>query len=204
MTDTLTPTQAAGRRQFLLLTALFVAPIVAAVTLYLHPEWQPKGRTHHGVLVEPARPLPALKLLDADGKAAADDALLGKWSIVQIGAADCAQPCADKLLQTRQIRTLLNEKRLRVQRVYIAPDAAARDALRTQLGSAHPDLRVFADDGATGARARDFFTLQGPQDAQAIYLLDPLGNWLMVYPEKSDYKNILKDLKYLLKLSQIG
>lgn len=193
--------QAAGRRQFLLLAALFAAPIIAAVTMYLHPEWQPKGRTHHGVLVEPARPLTELSVLDLEGKPADAQVLLGKWSIVYLAAADCAQACADKLLQTRQIRTLLNEKRLRVQRVYLAPDAAARDAAHAQLSALHPDLKFYADQAPAGRRATDFFA---PREAQAIYLLDPLGNWLMVYPGDADYKGILKDLKYLLKLSQIG
>ena len=40
--------------------------------------------------------------------------------------------------------------------------------------------------------------------AQTLYLIDPLGNWMMVYPGPSEYKGILKDIKRLLRVSQIG
>lgn len=198
MTDS---AQTAGRRQFLLLAALFAAPIIAAVVLYNVPELQPKGRTQYGELVTPARPLPELQLLDADGKPAAPEAFLGRWTLFYLGAGPCERSCEDKLFQVRQVRTLLNEKRLRVQRVYLAEDAAALAAIKGRLGAGHPDLRYFSEAGPAGARARDFFQ---PSDPDAIYLVDPLGNWLMVYPAASDYKGMLKDIKKLLRQSQIG
>lgn len=191
----------AGRRQFLLLTALFFVPILAATTLYLVPQLQPQGRTQYGELLTPARPLPELKLLDAAGQPAAADAFRGRWTLFYLGSGPCTRSCEDKLFQVRQVRTLLNEKRLRVQRVYLAEDAAALAAARTQLGGQHPDLQFYSDAGAAGARVRDFFQ---PREADAIYLADPLGNWLMVYPARSEYKGMLKDIKRLLRISQIG
>ena len=193
--------QAAGRRQFLLLAALFAAPIIAAAALYLMPQLQPQGRTHYGELLAPARPLPDLSLLDVAGQPLAPETLRGRWTLFYLGSGPCARSCEDKLFQVRQVRTLLNEKRLRVQRIYLAEDAAALAQARAQLEKAHPDLRYVSDAGAAGARARDFFQ---PREADAIYLTDPLGNWLMVYPAASEYKGMLKDLKRLLRLSQIG
>ena len=198
---TMTDPVKAGRRQFLLLAALFAAPIVAAVALFQLPQFQPTGRTHNGQLVNPARPLPVLQLMTQDGTPAEPDAFRGKWTLIYLGSAGCAKACQDKLFQVRQVRTLLNEKRLRVQRVYLATDAADLAQARSVLAATHPDLRYFSEAGAEGVRARDFFQ---PSEADAIYLLDPLGNWLMVYPAASDYKGMLKDLKRLLRLSQIG
>lgn len=192
--------QSRGRQQFLLLAALFFAPLIAAIVLYFYfPELQPQERTNYGQLVEPARPLPDASLLDASGAPAGDGALRGKWSFVYVGSGDCDQDCAARLHQIRQIRTLLNEKRLRVQRVYIAPGVDALAAARTALEADHPDLQFFADtpDGAYGR----FF---GARDPQALYLVDPLGNWLMVYPAGAESKGILKDIKKLLRVSQIG
>lgn len=37
-----------------------------------------------------------------------------------------------------------------------------------------------------------------------IYLVDPIGNLFMYYPEKSNPLDILSDLKHLLEISQIG
>lgn len=192
----------AGRRQFLLLAALFAAPLIAAFLLYfVWPELQPKGRTNYGELVAPARPVPALRLNGADGKPAGADTLEGKWSFVYLGGAQCDQSCQDKLFQIRQIRILLNQDRDRVQRVYLAPDAVALQAAREVLSPIHTDLLYVAEAGPAGQRASDFFL---PREKDAVYLLDPLGNWLMVYPASAEYKGILKDVKRLLKLSHIG
>lgn len=190
--------QKAGRRQFLLLAALFAAPIVAAVTMFAWPELQPRGRTNYGELVMPVRRMHALQFLAANG-AAADAAIFkGKWSLVYLGGPECGKTCQDKLYQVRQVRTLLNEKRVRVQRIYIAPGAASLQAARTILAPAHPDLIYLAQEAQSATR---FFE---PRGLDAIYLLDPLGNWMMRYPDDAEYKGMLKDIKYLLKLSHIG
>ena len=189
-----------GRQQFLLLAALFFAPLIAAVLLYfVLPDLQPDTRTNYGELITPARPLPDAPLLDADGAEAANEVLRGRWSFIFVGGIDCDDACAEKLYQIRQIRTLLNEKRQRVQRVYLAPDVAALAAARQRLAEQHPDLRYFAD--TPRADYRRFF---GSEDARALYLVDPLGNWLMRYPGDADSKGILKDIKKLLRVAQIG
>ncbi|WP_020650595.1 SCO family protein [Solimonas variicoloris] len=193
-----------GRGQLLLLAALFFGPLVAAVLLYfVFPQFQPQGRTNYGELIDPARPLPALALVDADGKALDREALRGRWTYLYLGGERCDAVCANKLFQFRQIRTLLNEKRMRVQRVYLAPDAAALPALREQLGATHPDLQLYAESAAPVLRA--FLQAGGPaRDPQSVYLIDPLGNWLMVYPAEVDYRKVLDDIKKLLRISQIG
>jgi cytochrome oxidase Cu insertion factor (SCO1/SenC/PrrC family) len=189
-----------GRLQFLLLAALFFAPLFAAIVLYFFaPQWRPQGHTNYGELIRPARPIPVAELLDPAGQAAGPGALRGKWSFVYLGGADCDAVCSAKLIEIRQVRTLLNEKRLRVQRVHIAATPAAAAAVQTELKAHHPDL-VFLSD-TVEADYRRFF---GGQDPQALYLVDPLGNWLMVYPAAAEYKGILKDIKKLLRISQIG
>ncbi|SFF59461.1 Cytochrome oxidase Cu insertion factor, SCO1/SenC/PrrC family [Fontimonas thermophila] len=189
-----------GRLQLLLLAVLFFAPLLAAVLLYfVFPQWQPQTYTNYGELIVPARMLPAAPLLDADGADAGGTALHGKWSFIYLGAENCDAQCADKLYQIRQIRTLLNEKRMRVQRVYIAPDGAALERARAVLAPEHPDLRYYAD-----TPAQDYRRFFGGHDPQALYLVDPLGNWLMVYPGNAESKGILRDIKRLLRFSQIG
>jgi len=37
-----------------------------------------------------------------------------------------------------------------------------------------------------------------------IYLVDPLGNLMLRFPARVDAKRMMKDLKLLLKASQIG
>lgn len=197
----MTETAPRGRKQFLLLATLFFAPLFAAILIYfLVPQWRPDGRTNYGTLVTPARPLPDLPLLDVEGKPIDEHALRGRWTYIYVGTASCDSSCEEKLHQIRQIRTLLNEKRLRVQRLYLAPDAAALAAAHTQLAAEHPDLHFYTDEPSQGA-LRQFFA---PQDPRALYLVDPLGNWLMIYDSKAESPGILKDIKRLLRVSQIG
>jgi cytochrome oxidase Cu insertion factor (SCO1/SenC/PrrC family) len=198
----MTDPKSRSRRLLLVIATLFFAPLVLATLLYYDfPEWQPKGKVNHGVLIDPARPLPSLDLLDASGAHKDETVFRGRWSYLYLAGADCAQACRDKLFQIRQIRTLLNEKRQRVQRVYLAPDAAALASAQVALAAEHPDLRWFALTPGASATLRGLF---GTQDSDALYLVDPNGNYLMVYPAAADSPGILKDIQRLLRLSQIG
>lgn len=187
----------AGRLKLALILSFFIVPVAAAWLLYLKPEFRPGGRVNYGRLVEPARALPELPLEDASGPAPA--ALRGKWTLVHV-ATRCEERCLRQLLISRQTRTLLNQNRARVQRAYVAPDAAAREAARAQLAVEHPDL-VFVSDAGGGAAA---FFAEGSPDRDAIQLLDPNGIWLMSYEGEVDYKGMLKDLKKLLRFSSVG
>lgn len=190
-----------SRLVLLLLATLFFAPIFgAAVLYYAVPGYRPEGRTNYGTLVDPAKPVPALTLVDAAGSAKAD-LLLGKWSLVQLGGRDCNASCAERFLQIRQVRLALGKNLNRLQRVYVAPDRDALQAVQAAHTAEHPDARFVADGGAPGARVADFFR---PVDADAIYLIDPNGNWLMVYTGAIESKLLLKDLKTLMRLSSIG
>lgn len=196
-----------GRGPLLLLAALFFGPMLAATLLYfVFPQFQPQARTNYGELINPARPLPALQLLDAAGKTLDNRAGFGgRWTWLYVGGAHCEAACVDKLFQIRQIRTLLNEKRSRVQRVYLAPSTDALAGLQAQLAADHPDLKFYAEAGET--LQMPAFLQQATAhavDPQALYLIDPHGNWLMVYPGDANSPGILKDIKKLLSLSQIG
>lgn len=191
----------ANRRQFLILLAIFVLPVVAAYLVYFaFPGLRPTHTTNYGQLVEPARPLPALALRDADGKPADASLFHGKWSMVYLAPADCADSCQKQVYLSRQVRTALALNARRLQRVYLAPDAASLAAARGRFAVEHPDLLLLADNGGAAA----FFQ---PAVADALYMVDPLGNWFMLYPPRADqdadFKGILKDLKKLLNQSQV-
>ena len=186
-----------ARLKLLLLAVLFFAPVIGAIGIFFYaPEWF-AGRVNYGTLVSPARPVPQFGLVDTAG-VAAPTTLLGKWSLVYLAGAACDEPCGARLLLTRQVRLALNEKRVRVQRVYVAPDAAAAVRAKAELSVEHPDLVVVV---GAGPAAKDFFQ---PTDPQALYLLDPLGNWLMAYTGAVEHRGLHRDLKKLLRVSRVG
>ena len=199
-----------SRRQFLIMLVLFVLPVAGAYLLYFGlPGQRPGGTTNYGTLVTPARPLPMLDLRDSRGHVVAP--FSQKWSLVYFGAGACAETCRKQIFLGRQVRTALGKDQGRLQRVFVATDGAALTAAQSVLAAAdHPDLIWVVDAGAPGRRAADFFG--AAQAPEALFLVDPLGNWMMTYPahvqqmsdQFADFHGILKDLKHLLLLSNIG
>lgn len=186
-----------AKLKFLALAALFITPLVAAWLLFfVYPEWQPDRHTNYGALVSPARPLPDAGFLDAAG--AAVEFPKGKWSLLYLGSKDCDAACDQRVLLARQVRLSLNQNRERVLRVYLAPDMATLVTARSQLGAAHPDLVFLAVPGSALA------TFFEPKDPNALYLVDPLDNWLMTYGGDIEPKGLLKDIKKLLRYSTAG
>ena len=198
--------QRRGRRQLLLLAALFFVPLAIAFWLYYGGSgWRPVGGTNKGDLVDPAVPLPEVALVRPDGGTTATDFLRGKWTVAYLGDGACDERCRKALYLSRQTRIALNKDMDRVQRVFLAtsPDIDARF-----IATEHPDLQlalVGADEGSQALLAA-FPALDGiaPAAAGRLYLIDPLGNLVLSYAASAPDKALLTDIKKLLKLSHIG
>ena len=85
-----------------------------------------------------------------------------------------------------------NAERERVSRVWLLTGGPAPDAA---LLAAHPDLTVVRVSGAAPAL---------PAGADRIYLVDPLGNFVLAWPSNPDIKAMARDLTRLLRASRIG
>ncbi|HZD20646.1 MAG TPA: SCO family protein [Burkholderiales bacterium] len=196
---------AARRRAiFLVVAATFLLPLAVAIYLYYAPAaWRPAGAVNHGMLIEPARPLPALALATLNGSPTAADFLRHRWTLIYIGAGSCDARCHEALYQIRQVRLALNQDADRVQRLFLATDPCCdRDFLKRE----HPGLVVaLGRDASTQRLIQNFPADTGAlASAGRIYVVDPLGNLMMAHPRDSDPRHLLEDLKRLLKLSQIG
>ena len=192
--------QTKSRIKLLALAVIFFGPFIAAALFYFGPkDWIPETRTAHGRLITPARPLPALGFSNAAGE---PQVLQGRWTLLHLGGAACAEVCRQQLWETRQLRTLLHRRRDRVQRAYLASDAAQAQVLAGELAEEHPRLGVLSLP--RGERQRFMVWLGEMPETAPILLIDPLGNLLMVYGEPLPRKGMLGDIKRLLKLSSIG
>lgn len=208
MTDSV-PAPGRARLKFVLLLVLFAAPVLGAYALYFWaPQaWKPSGRTHHGRLLDPARPVESLSLHDIGGDRLDQSVFNEKWTLLLVGPARCPESCMKRLYDTRQVRTALGRHAPRVQRIFVATDRADAESFQQRISVEHPDLRVLVAEGAEVYGINRQFILDGrgpieyPYD---IYLLDPHANWLMSYTLDTSAKDLLKDLKKLLRLSNIG
>jgi hypothetical protein len=183
-----------NRLKLLGIGAIALAPVVGSYLLYAF--WTPQEHINHGVLLE-ARALPAVQLALVDGKPFDFEQLRGRWVLVMIAGGACPRACEDKLWTIRQVRQAQGKDLQRIERVWLIDDnemPAARLAqdyagtwfVRTQPS---PILDAFVADGSN----RDH-----------IYLVDPLGNVMMRFPQAPEPKRMIKDLGRLLKYSGIG
>jgi hypothetical protein len=97
------------------------------------------------------------------------------------------------LYATRQARTMQGKERDRVVRVWLVVGDAAPSAT---LLAQHPGLVVARVPATALARL--------PGGASPVYLVDPLGNLVLSYPDDPDIRGIAGDLTRLLKASRIG
>lgn len=197
--------RSAARRKMLLLAALFSLPVIVAYGLYFSG-WRPASFGNYGELVQPARPIADVALTQLDGKTLRFNELRGKWTLITFSAAECLSPCEGNLVKMRQVIAAQGEKADRIQSMLIVRDARIRDWLNYAIKD-YPGMRaVVGAPEAVDALARQFtLTVGSPLDnLNRIYLVDPLGNFMMSYPADADGNGIRKDLARLLRVSRIG
>lgn len=195
-----------GRWVLVGLVALFLSGIVGSYVL-IQTGWLPRGTKNYGELLQPARPIADVALSDLEGRPVRFSELKGKWTFVYFGAAECLKPCLDALYKMRQVTAAQGQEAHRVQRVFVVTDPkAAVDPLRHTLVDYPGTIALRGPSEAIRDLAAQFELPVGTPLAglHRIYLVDPLGNFMMSYPADADPSGMNKDLKFLLRASQVG
>jgi cytochrome oxidase Cu insertion factor (SCO1/SenC/PrrC family) len=195
-----------SRLTLIILVIMFALPIVFAWIATKNKSWQPTSGKNYGELVQPARPLPEFSLRKLDGTDFKLEDMRRKWSYVYFVTQTCEQHCQESLVKVRDARLALSGDALRVQYFLIyaqKPDAAEV----AKFAKEHPRLIVLQAEGENVTALLNTFKLPGDESlvaAQRVYLVDPIGNFMMYYPESFPGNGLLKDIRYLLHWSQIG
>lgn len=187
-----------GRRKMLVVMLLCAAPVVASYFTYYVV--RPEGRRNFGELIDPQRPLPAQTSVSLSGQKSTLQALKGQWLLVSVAGGACDEVCSHHLYLQRQLRESLGKDKDRLDWVWLIPDdALVPDKLLPGLTDATV-LRVFA----TGL-AQWLAPASGHQLSQHLYLVDPMGNWMMRFPANLDLSSAARakrDLERLLRASE--
>lgn len=198
-----TDKQAAGRRKIVLLAALAALPLIIAYALYFGG-WRPATTGNYGELVQPPRPVADATYTLLDGASLRFSQLQGKWTFLIFGAAECVGACERNLSNIRRIIEAQGKEAVRVQAVFVATDAKARDWLHYTLKE-YPGTRAIVGPAETVTElARQFASWTQKTPENRVYLVDPLGNLMMSYPADADPSRVRKDLSRLLRASRIG
>ena len=208
-----------GRMILLLIAGIPVTIILAASWLWFFVAKgeldivSVMGTANRGELIQPPRQLQNANLREVSGQAFVFSDLEPRWSMVIPGTDGlCDAGCEKSLYETRQIRIAIGKDVNRLRRMYISDTAsehtqlsptalsdgsAAPDSFADYLEAEHDKLQVLL---LSKAEQKEFFPEQR-EDSTTWYLVDPAGWVMMAYNNQVPYKDVIADLKFLLKNS---
>ncbi len=171
------------------------------------------GTANRGNLVQPPRSLSAVQLRADDGRPFDLSELERHWTLlVPVIGSSCDSACENTLYLTRQIHLAMGKGFLRIQRMMVSEYEPEQIALGvTALSDGHPlplsFERYLADEhrglSAVSVSHADLVDLfpERLADPSIWYLVDPAGWIMMSYNSEIHYKEVMADLKFLLKNS---
>jgi hypothetical protein len=196
-----------ARGRWLMIAVLLVcaAPVIASYLTYF--VIRPQARTNYSDLIAP-RALPAsLPLRDAGGRAVSPLALRGQWLIVVVAGGACDERCERNLWLQRQLHETLGRDKERVDKVWLVDDPVAPrpktlEAIAATAGgvrSGFAPASVLRTD--RGALLDWLAPATGHALEDHLYIVDPLGDWMMRAPADPDPARLKRDLEKLLRAS---
>lgn len=176
-----------GRLQLLLILAVAVGPMVLATFMYKFQFWVPDGRSYHGQMIGNGMSREQLGV-QADEQ---------RWQLLVTAPAQCAEQCQQLVYLARQIQVGLGRDASRASHALAAAEPLAAD-YQALLSREYPRLqRLGLDIGRYRSQTPG---LHEPQ----LWIVDPHGNLVLRYDATVKGKDLLNDMRHLLKLSNIG
>lgn len=193
------PSARTGRWKMIGILLVCAAPVIASYFTYYVV--RPEGRRNYGELINPQRPLPDFKATPLSGQAPAAPltALKGQWLLISVSGSACDATCEQHLYLQRQLRESLGKEKDRLDWLWLVTDEAAVPAALAPALREAQVMRVAPAELGQWLEPADAHRL-----ADHLYLVDPLGNWMMRFPAGMDAAGAAKakrDLERLLRAS---
>lgn len=203
-TDTAVASPKRSNRTLWILVAVCAFPYLGGWFYYQNRDMLPlPPTTNYGTLVSPVRAVGELPLESLNGATFNTVDLRGSWVLVTVADSACSERCQKNLYFLRQVRQAMGNERRRVERLLVLTETSQLAALQPHLAE-HVGMRIAV--GAADAIQHLQTVLQNPNPVaqDGLYIIDPLGNVMMSYPPDFNGELIIKDLRRLLKVSQVG
>lgn len=182
-----------ARFQMFVIAAVFFGPLAVATWMYYSGALTPEGRVNAGTLLEPI-----VSVVDELPESRIAQGTDGHWALIYMNEGVCDDACKDALYTTRQSRLMLGREMERVIRVFLHGDTPPDTVF---IESEHAGLITAIDSGFSGL-------LKNKKPASleegGYFLMDPLGNLVMYFEPTINPREMVDDIKRLLKLSRIG
>lgn len=178
--------------KLLLLLLVCASPVIASYFTYY--VIRPEGRRNYGELINPQRPFPVLTGTTGTGQPVPLSQLKHQWLIIAVADSACDAACEERLFLSRQLREGLGKDKDRLDWVWLRTGGGdVPERLQDGLGTATV-LSVPAD-----ALAQWLQPAEGHALSDHLYVVDPMGNWMMRFPAPIDAAKARKDLERLMR-----
>ncbi len=185
-----------GRVKMLLVLLVCASPVIASYLAFFF--YRPDAGADYRELIIPARAAPpatALPLADLQGRPVDPASLQAQWLLVVVGGGRCDTACEQALVLQRQLRETLGRERERVDKIwFVTDDAPLRPEVLAGIGKDTTVLRVPA-----AAIAAWLEPAPGQAIGAHLYLVDPMGRWMLRAPPDPDPGKLKRDLERLLR-----
>jgi hypothetical protein len=186
-----------GRWQMLMVLAVCAAPVVASYFTYF--VIRPQGRTNYSELILPTRSLPDLPLTDLQGRAVSAASLKGQWLFVIVAGGACDAACEHNLFLQRQLRETLGREKDRIDKIWLVEDdAPVRPEVLKAIEAGTPATVLRAPRAAI---AKWLEPAPGEALEAHLYIVDPMGEWMMRAPVSPNPNKLKGDVDKLLRAS---
>lgn len=197
--DAMARQRSSGRFKMLLIMAACAAPMIASYALYygVRPTG---GATAYSDLIQPTVAMPAVPAQPlASGAPQVLRGLVGQWLLVVVDSGACAEACEKRLYMQRQLREMTGRDRDRIDKLWlVVDDQPVRPELQQALADT-PGMHMLRLPRATVAA----WLKPAPGHAleDHLYIVDPLGEWMMRAPANADPSKLKRDILRLLRAS---
>ncbi len=198
----MTEQQRKNRRAIIIIFAMSIIPFGIAWYLSKNPGLVATG-TNNGILITPAVTTERSEMTGFDEFSAANmKELSGRWLLVNvIPDKNCNKPCVEAMRKTQQLRLMLNKDLTRVRRVTLLFQDSDPEMAKSWW---QEDTRLLRARPAQSLIAKFRSITGGKLSDGMLFLMDPFGNIMMRYESGFDPYEVKRDLKKLLRISQIG
>ena len=183
-----------NNHKLLIIIVMLCAPV--AISYFLFFSGIRPASVNYGALME-VTPLQGSALNQEDETIFRIRQLRGKWVLLSVGSSTCDEKCNKSLYFMRQVRTMQNAEKSRIERVWLIDDGEPPQNL--QLAEDYKGM--FFINAKDSKLLEELPAVESVRDH--IYMIDPLGNLMMRFPKDPDPIQMAKDIKRLLKVSQI-
>jgi len=176
-----------GRWQLILILMMVIGPMALATFMYKLHFWVPQSRSYHGEMIGNGQ-------TRADIGVQADEQ---RWQLLVTAPTACAADCQQLVYLARQLQISLGRDASRASHALASAQPVSAE-YEAKLKVEYPQLQRYSLDLSTFTKHA-----AAPGDAQ-LWIVDPHGNLVLRYDAKVKGKDLLNDLRLLLKLSNIG